>query len=295
MRIIDKEVLCKGRSDVFEFHPLGDSHIGAPNCAETRLRRRVSGIAANPNAYAILGGDVTDAIKPQDMKRFDVNCLADWIIEGDADSTREKLGDILHQQFERAADIFEPIKDRILGAIEGNHEHAIFKYHNQNIHRALCQRLGIPDLTDEAFIRLRFKRCSAVVVVKMYIRHGYGGGRTPGTEPNKLDRMLAEWEDADICFTGHTHTADVLPPKPKLYVPNTGKLPKEFLCRYRWAANWGCWLYSHSSGASTYASRACYPARPMISCKAEIRPFKEKRLGQYKYANPEIEIRTIPL
>ena len=297
MKIIDKVIKCQSRSDVFEFIPIGDTHIGARSCAEKPLRKKVREIAEQPNTYVIGGGDWIEAIKPQDSKRFDFDILPDWMIEGDALTTREKLNDIIDQQFDRTIDIFDPIAKagRLIGEIEGNHEYAVRKYYNQNIHAAMCRKLHIIDLTDEALIRLRFQRGTATTTVIIYIRHGFGGGRTPGAEPNRLARMLAEWEVADVCFTGHSHTFDILPPKPVLGIPRSGKLPSECSCKYRWAGNWGCWLYSHPVGPSGYASRACYPARPLVTCKAVIKPFAQKRGGGTQRTAPHIEIRSITI
>lgn len=297
MELIDKVIKCEGRGDVFEIYPIGDCHIGARSCAEKPLRALVKEIKDNPNAFWIGGGDIYDAIKPQDSKRFDMDIMPDWMLEGDALNTREKLNDILKQQYERGVEILEPIKSKCLGAIEGNHEYTIRKYYNQDLHRAFCNRMGIPHLSDEAGIRLKFNRVSggSSSVVMLYIRHGYGGGRTAGAEPNKLFRMLAEWEGFEICFTGHTHTFDILPPKPVLEMPRKGELLPELTQRYRWAANWGCWLYSHPSGAGGYASRACYPARPMLTVKAVIRPHAVKSIAGRVVLTPHIEIRSITL
>ena len=303
MRLLEKRLRGSGRGDVFEFYPLGDIHLGARSCAETPLRRLVAQIKDNSNAYIIGGGDWVDAIRPQDSKRFDFDTLPDWLVEGDAMTTREKLNDIIQQQVDRIVDIMYPVRDKIIGIIEGNHEFSVKKYAGLDIHRAICRKLEVESLTDETLLRLTFSRngnpkgTSSVVIV--YARHGYGGGRMPGAEPNKLDRMLNEWECADICITGHTHTADELPPKPVLEIPRSGKLPPECYCRYRHALNWGCWVYSHPSGASSYASRACYPARPMLTYKICIRPFhavkRQANNVRYWHDCPEIEIRRIPI
>jgi hypothetical protein len=295
MKIIDKVIHCPSRSSEFEFIPIGDVHIGARSCAEKPLKKLINGIG--DNTYIIGGGDVLDLIRPQDIKRFDFDTLPDWMIEGDALNTREVLNDIVSQQYERAIEIFTPVKHKIIGFLEGNHEFSIRKYAGRAVHRGLCRRLNIEDLTDEALIRLRFKYTTQTTTVIIYIRHGYGGGRTPGAEPNRLARMLAEWEIADICFSGHSHTFDILPPKPVLEIPKKGSLLPECTCRYRWAGNWGCWLYSHPAGASSYSSRACYPARPLLTCKAVIKPFKQKRMKGVK--NPihecHVEMRSITI
>jgi len=297
MRIIDKLIQASGRSDTFEIYPLGDLHIGSRGCAEQHLRRHIGRIVKNPRAYAIGGGDWLNAILPGDSKRFDFDSLPDWMFEGEAETIRDRMKDVLTQQRKRLKQILSPIPaERWIGAIEGNHEFAISKYHNRDLHHGLCADMGIENLTDQALIRLRFVRPPrAKATVILYIRHGYGGGRTRGAEANKVGRMIDEWEIADICFTGHTHTFRIEPPKPVLEIPRSKKLPAECTCRYRWGANWGCWVRSHAAGPAGYASRACYPARPLLSCFASIKPFVTKCKNKYAFDQPVIEIRQIIL
>ena len=299
MRIIEKVIHAKGRGDEFEFYPLGDTHIGCRDCAEKLLIKHVENIAANPNAYALGGGDLSNLILPNDTKRFDFNVLPDWMFEGDAKTIKERLTDILKQQLDRTGMILGKIPpEQWLGAISGNHEQSILKYANTDIHKAICNRLGTQDLSDEAIIRLRFVRgdgfkSSSVIII--YIRHGYGGGRTRGAEANKIGAMIDEWEIADICFTGHTHTFRIEPPKPVLEIPRRGTIPEECTCRYRWGANWGCWQLSHPAGPGSYASRACYPARPMLAVKAVIKPFHCTTVKGKTIETPHVELRQITL
>jgi len=89
MRLIHKDIPCTSRTDTITLYPIGDVHIGG-NCAEGHLKRRIQEIAQDPKAYIVLGGDIIDAIKPQDTRRFDFEALPDWIVEGDATTTREK-------------------------------------------------------------------------------------------------------------------------------------------------------------------------------------------------------------
>jgi predicted phosphodiesterase len=295
MKIIDKSISVSGRSSEIEIYPLGDLHIGSRSCAENKIKKVVKDIQDNPNAYWFGGGDYLDAIKPMDAKRFDMDTLPDWMLEGDSDSVRDMLNDILNQQFIRLDKILQPIKDKCLFCLEGNHEYSIRKYHNQDINKTICESLGAANGTDEVCVRLTFSRGTGCSVVKLYACHGHGGGRSCGSEPGHLHGLLSEWEDADILFRGHSHTYHIIPPKPVLYLPNRGKLPKELHSRYRHAANWGCWLFSHPTGSSTYASRACYPARPMVTCKAVIKPFNEAGKRSERYTQPHIEIRSITL
>lgn len=186
----------------------------------------------------------------------------------------------------------KPLKGRIIGALEGNHEYTIRKCHNEDIHGYICSSLETDNLTDEAIIRFRFTRkggSSAVVMV--YLQHGNGGGRSYGAEPNHLGKLRDNWESCDIVLRGHSHTPHILPPKPVLYVPKSGKVPDELHIKHRYAANWGCWKYSHMSGPSSYESRANYPAHAMETCEILITPFAPT--SQKKETQVKIEMRSV--
>jgi len=285
MILHDETLTLTAQGDVLELYPFGDCHIGKRNCSEMHIRQQVRHILQRARAKGVhvrvlYGGDVMNQVIPKDIKRFDFEDVAEWMLQGTASEIAKNLSDMPSMELRRTMDIFAPLKPYSIGAISGNHEDFIRKHFNYDIHERFCDRMGIPNLSDEALIRLRFKlRNGKSQVLCIYIRHGYGSGRAAGAEPNKLERLVAEWEVADICLSGHTHTFCKLPPKPVLYVPRTGKLPNRLLCRYRYAANWGSWLLSHQPGAASYESRSCYPARPMVSLKIVIEPFRRTSDG----------------
>ena len=307
MRIQDHLFECKSRSDRIEIFPFYDTHIGKRNCAEQEIRKQVREIVRHDamkdrQVAVLLGGDICDVIKPQDI-RFDFNEIADWLFEGDAITIKEKLNDIAKAQVERAVEIFSPIKHLILGSIEANHDKVVRKRYNTDTHKAFCNKLGIPDLSDEAIFRLRFRirkgahKTVRASCVKIYMRHGYGGGRTAGAEPNKIARMMQDGvtEDCDVCLTGHTHTFCEGEPIPVTYVPEAGKIPEKLLQRYRYGVNPGCWLYSHMIGPGGYESQACYPSKAIMTVKIVVFPFWSTtvtRDGDRKYVErPKIEVR----
>jgi len=298
MYILDHLITCGSRSDRVEIYPIYDVHIGKFNCDEGALRKQIKEIRKrrqmrNRHIRVILGGDQIDGVKVGDIKRFSFEGLADWIVEGNALTVKEKLSDIVGQQLNRAVEIFEPIADIILGAIEGNHERALKTKENVNVHAAFCDRLGVANLTDEAIIRLFFnlKGTKHRQTVKIYARHGYGSSRTAGAEANKITRMVGEWEYADICLTGHTHFYFIVPPKPVLYLPASRSKQDRLLIRYRYGANPGCWLLSHKPGPTTYESAACYAAKPLMTLKIVIWPFWHTSQQGKEIEMPKIEVR----
>lgn len=278
MLLTDKKIICESRSNTFRFYVLGDLHLGARNCAENQFRRLVNQIAQDKNAYWLGGGDLCDCINPPDLVRFGFDILPNWILEGSAEETREKLRDIISQQRHRLRDILKPIKAKCLGLIEGNHEHKIRRRDNLDHHGFVCNSLNTIDLTSEALIRLQFERKTNGTpkseVVKIFICHGHGGGRTAGAEPCHLERLARNWQ-VDLILRGHSHTFCLLPPIVELTVPNKGKLPNEAIQHYKRAGNWGCWLKSYAVGPSSYDSRATYPARPLSTLEIEISPHKD--------------------
>lgn len=313
--MLDKVIECKSRSVRVEGFPLYDTHIGKRNFAEapfikqrTEILRRST--MPNRHVFVLLGGDLVNAINPADIRRFDFDELADWFIVPSAAEMakattsrevatviRSKLNNICQQEVDKAVSLLEPIKHLIIGAIYGNHEKMMRTKQNVDVHSAYCDRLGIVGMTDEALIRLRFKRPNlATSTVIIYMRHGYGGGRTAGAEPNKLQRMVDEWECADVCLSGHTHTYCILPPKPVPYIPSSGKLPvDDLLYKYRFGANPGTWLLSHLPGPGSYESSACYPARPMMTLKIVIWPFWTYKVHGRQVERPKIELREYPI
>ena len=272
MNIIKKNIECQSKKDIFKIYPIGDVHLGAFNCAETHFRQYVDHIKKTPNAYWFGGGDYCDCIVPQDTRRYDVRSLADWLFVGDARTIKESLLDITKQQRKRFCKIVEPIKDKCLGLIEGNHEYSIMQRANNGHHYLMCDELGVPNLTDTAFIWLNFKiKGGQGKSIHIFAAHGNGGGRSAGAEPNHLAK-LGQSFDADILLRGHSHTFRIEPSEPHLYIPRRGAVPDECYQREVHKGNWGCWVKSYAVGPPTYDSRANYPPRPLKAIEVTIKP-----------------------
>jgi len=273
MNIVETKIDVKSKTDKFYLYPIGDTHVGAYNCAESHLKQYVDYIKNKENAYWFGGGDLCNCIIPQDTKRFDLRALPDWLFLGSAMNIKEALLDIAKQERNRLCEILDPIKDKCIGLLEGNHEYSIMKTTNSGHHYLVCETLKTQNLTDCAFIRLNFKiKGGSGTSVVMWVEHGCGGGRTKGAEPNHLGRM-GQKADADFMLRGHSHTFRIEPSEPHLYIPKSGALPDECYQREVFIGNWGCWVKSYAVGPSTYDSRASYPPRPLKAIEVEIKPF----------------------
>ena len=181
-----------------------DVHIGSPQCDYKYLLERIKYVKEHDNVYAIIGGDLIN------------------------NSTRNSVGDVYEepltpmQQIKTAVSTFEPIKDKILCAISGNHEGRSYKTDGIDLLHFFCVELGISDKYDSvaclSFVRLgsqinksKTQRCSGrKLCYTIYVAHGDGqGGRTIGSIANGLQRR-GKVIDADIIITGHTHKSLVL-------------------------------------------------------------------------------------
>ena len=297
MKLIEYPLYCDSRATTFTFYVIGDAHVGATNCAEDKIKALVKIIKANPNARWLGGGDLTDNVIISDVKRFDPTVLPPWMLhKRTAGEVVEGLQDIVGAQKKRLYQLLDPIKDQCLGLVEGNHEYAIMKHHNRDVMTEMCEHFNVPNLTDCAFIRFKFirktgKGAPPTAVVKAFITHGHGGGRTSGAEPNILYRLAAD-KDCEIVWKGHSHTFALHSPIPMLSMPNRGEVPENATVYYKYAANWGSYLYTYQAGPSTYASRANYPVRPMYTVETRVHPFQQQADG---VEQPRIEMLPLHL
>lgn len=180
-------------ADVIELHPMADLHIGDSLCDYKLILERIEYIRNTPNAYCILDGDLMDTA----------------IASSIGDTYAANLQPM--EQLKHCVKIFEPIKDKILAVLTGNHENRVYKSDGLDMTELMCSQLGIADryspTTALLFIRFgegcRQSRYRPMLYTA-YVTHGSGGGRKEGGKVNRL-ADLASIVDADIYIHGHTH------------------------------------------------------------------------------------------
>ena len=181
-------------AEVIEVHPMADLHIGDVQCDFNYIMERINYIKDTPNAYVILDGDLMDTAI--------------------ASSIGDTYGASLQpmEQLKQCVKIFQPIKDKILAVLPGNHEGRIYKTDGLDITELMCSQLGIlpkySSTTALLFIRFgrdtRPERRGRPQLYTAYVTHGSGGGRREGGKVNRL-ADLASIVDADIYIHAHTH------------------------------------------------------------------------------------------
>lgn len=180
-------------AEKIEILPLADLHIG-DSCADFKLiMSRIEYIKNTPNAYCILGGDLMDT------------AIASSV--GDTYGANLKPMD----QLKQCVKIFEPIKNKILAVLPGNHENRVYRSDGIDITEMLCSQLGILGRYSNttALMFIRFGKNNGhnrhrPMLYTIYATHGSGGGRKEGGKINRL-ADLACIVDADIYIHSHTH------------------------------------------------------------------------------------------
>ncbi len=180
-------------AEVIEVHPMADLHIGDSQSDFKLIMERIEHIKNTSNAYCILDGDLMDSA----------------IASSIGDTYGANLQPM--EQLKKCVKIFEPIKDKILAVLPGNHENRVYKSDGLDITEIMCSQLGIPEKYSPttALLFIRFGRQSSQrhfrpQLYTVYVTHGSGGGRREGGKVNRL-ADLASIVDADCYCHAHTH------------------------------------------------------------------------------------------
>ena len=202
MRVITHSIRHASRADMIRITPLGDMHLGNALCDEKLLAETVAEIEADPLHYWGGIGDYGEFINRSDRRHRESH-LAPWL---------HGVDDLSSAQIDKIVEILEPIKDKCLWLVRGNHEDLIHKKYEHDVYAELCRKLGACaerplELGYRGFVRVRMHRGTtrgATYTVVIYVHHGYGGGRLEGAKALKLGRLPKSYY-ADIYLYGHSH------------------------------------------------------------------------------------------
>lgn len=167
---------------------VADVHIGAKECDLEGFRRFVSKVAAEPDSYICLVGDILNF--------------------GTRDSVTNVYEETMppHAQIETAVEILTPVKGKILGAVGGNHELRGVKAVDLDPMYQVCVLLGIPELYRQnmCFIRVNLKRGKTHDSYALLLAHG--------SSDSKRRKWEAVVEGVDAIITAHVHSGSVSRP-----------------------------------------------------------------------------------
>lgn len=256
----------------------GDTHIGNPGVSYPAIKEFVRKVKSKKNTFWGHNGDAVEAVLIGDKR---------W--EMDVHSGRYAR---IMDQINEFCDLFEPIADRCLYVLEGNHE---FKLHNFiKVTDEICKRFGLEEQsTVMPDGQKNYSTYSAKLImndIKGLAWHGHGvispkAGDKKQQETNKQIavkrklRVIGGVDDANWAAMGHVHQVIRCPPdtdslhmvddgislhecypKPgRIYIDdnrNLYRIPEED----KWYLATGSALRSYMNGVSGYAERSGYPA-----------------------------------
>jgi predicted phosphodiesterase len=173
-----------------EIHALSDWHIGDGMSDFRLIQQTLEYIKNTPNAFVMLNGDLMDTA----------------ICSSIGDTYGANLQPM--EQLKTCVKLFEPIKDKILCILPGNHENRVYKTDGIDMTALMAAQLGLSerytDTTALLFVRFGHNDKGRKMCYTIYTTHGSGGGRKEGGKINRL-ADLATIVDADCYVCGHAH------------------------------------------------------------------------------------------
>jgi hypothetical protein len=118
----------------------------------------------------------------------------------------------MNEQVTMCNKLFEPVKHNIIGVIQGNHEARLEKECGYDPLTAVCLHLGIE--------YMKYSGIACIIVGQstkksigytFYVHHSTGGGQTPGSKINRVDKLRGIVSNADAYLGGHNHSLGVMP------------------------------------------------------------------------------------
>ena len=186
--------------EAIDIYPVADVHLGAVEHAESEWQVFLKRVE-NENAYLILAGDLLnnstrgtrfanpfdEVLRPREAKR-------------------------------RMVEYLEPLKDRILCVVSGNHEQRTIRDSDQDLTYDICAKLNIEHLYREnvaymiVSVGVRTSDAKPECTYSFAVTHGSGGGIYTGAAVNKNERFGNVIDGLDCFVAGHVHKAFISKP-----------------------------------------------------------------------------------
>lgn len=196
-------------------------------------------IATDPLAWVIMGGDNFESIMPDDP-RWEINL-----------HSAEK--GMMKKWVAKAANIFDPLKGKILAGVTGNHEENLERRHYADLNEDFYERIGAEYLGYSGLVRIC---CDAGngnnYSLTVFIHHGHGGGGKDGGKLNRIEDVPVGF-DADIYAMCHVHSA-ITVIRPVISVNAHGKM----MSRDRAFLIGGTYYKTYMDGSTTYGEKKMY-------------------------------------
>ena len=186
------------RSDI-TIYPISDVHLGAAEHMAREWELFCQRVVNEPNSYLVLGGDLLN------------NCTRSSISNIFEETLRPR------QAKQIMVTMLEPLRDKILCAVSGNHERRNRDVDNDITYDIMC-KLDLEWVYREniAFVKIQMGRKDGNGVKNptyiLTVTHGSGGGILTGGAVNRNERFGYVLDGSDALIVGHTHKPYVTQP-----------------------------------------------------------------------------------
>lgn len=226
--LLDFELICHHfpKNDDITIIPVADVHLGAAQQMEEEWIKFLKYVEETPNVYLVLAGDLLNC----GIKQA-VSCVY---------KERYMPSVAKHMMME----MLEPVKDRLLCAVRGNHETRTVKETDSDFVYDIMFALGKSNLYREnmAFVKIQIgekdrnkSSGEANPTYTLVVTHGSGGGMT-GAMVNRAEKF-GNIDGADCLILGHCHKPFTTQPG-KIYIDTRNNKvsikPYKIVCATSW-------------------------------------------------------------
>lgn len=232
------------KQPAIRLYPIVCMHVGASQCDEKFIKEHIKRIKDDPAAYCVYMGDGGECVTKSSKGSIYEQILSP------------------QQQHDVVVEWLEPIREKMLFGVRGNHGHRVFKDSGLSFDKNLCHRLGIPYMGISAFVNMVVNRSS----YDLFFHHGSDSGTSMQGKITKAE-SFARFVDADALFTAHSHACVDVPPAALMSIDNATckvrtKLRHQYVC--------GCAYDSRTGYAEEKAYSPILPAYLSVELDGRI-------------------------
>ena len=193
-------------------YPISDVHLGSLEHNRDEWIGFVRAIEKDDSAYIALGGDLIN------------------------NSTRSSVGNIFdetmrpREQKRLMVEMLNPIKDKIIACVSGNHERRSVKDADDDPTYDIMAKLDLEDIyrPNVAFLKIQLgdkpNIHKPINAYTLCVTHGAGGGIYTGAGVNRNERFGNIIEGLDCLIVGHTHKGTISKPQKIVIDPYNNKI-----------------------------------------------------------------------
>lgn len=248
-----------------------------------------AGLPASRN-FGVHHGDAIEAISVDDRRYFTAT----------ADTS------LPMEQAARHAKRLEPIKDKLLAILQGNHERKLWRFGDLTAY--ICHQLGRPDLYGTYSCKLIYNDRRGNLIFKHFATHGSKSVTSTADDPlrRKVNKELIlkrhlkhKTGDCLLASKGHIHQLIICEPESELYLTDDGETIRQSRTHshqaagyihpdHRWYVSTGSFLKLYGNGVSGYAEVYEYDPVELGFVIVEVRD--KKIMRAYKHTTGGVQM-----